>query len=282
MSDYNPNNPVDFKKIKPFVIFGVILVILIISWSRISVTIPAGHAGLTYKTFAGGIAEDGTYLGQGFHLIAPWNHVVVYETRQQETTVSMTALSSNLLDIELDVTIFHEPMIDQLGSLEVQRGKSYVDRVIIPAMRAVTRENIARYLPEEINTTKREEIQLEIEEQMRNRLNQNYIQLNDVLIRNIELPEKLRASIERKLQQEQESLEYEFRIEKAEKEAQRKKIEASGIQDFQEIVAQSITQDLLRWKGIEATEKLSESPNSKIVVIGSGKDGLPIILGGND
>lgn len=282
MSDYNPNNPVDFKKIKPFVIFGVILVILIISWSRISVTIPAGHAGLIYKTFAGGIAEDGTYLGQGFHLIAPWNSVVVYETRQQETTVSMTALSSNLLDIQLDVTIFHQPMIDQLGSLEVQRGSNYIDRVIIPAMRAVTRENIARYLPEELNTTKREEIQLEVEEQMRNRLNQNFIQLNDVLIRNIELPEKLRASIERKLQQEQESLEYEFRIEKAEKEAQRKKIEASGIQDFQEIVAKSITPDLLRWKGIEATEKLSESPNSKIVVIGGGKDGLPIILGGNN
>src|SRR5690554_4153064 len=151
MSNYNPNNTVDIRKIRPFIIFGVILVILLISWSRITVTIPAGHAGLIYRTFSGGISEDGSYLGQGFHLIAPWNHVVVYETRQQETTVSMTALSSNLLDIKLDVTIFHEPMIDQLGSLEVQRGSSYVDRVIIPAMRAVTRENIARYLPEELN-----------------------------------------------------------------------------------------------------------------------------------
>ncbi len=281
MSNYNPNNTVDIKKIRPFIIFGIILVILLISWSRITVTIAAGHAGLVYRTFAGGISEEGNYLGQGFHLIAPWNHVVVYETRQQETTVSMTALSSNLLDIKLDVTIFHEPMIDKLGSLEVQRGSSYVDRVIIPAMRAVTRENIARYLPEELNTTKREEIQLEIEEQMRSRLNENFIQLNDVLIRNIELPEKLRASIERKLQQEQESLEYEFRIEKAQKEAARKKIEASGIQDFQEIVAKSITEDLLRWKGIEATEALSQSTNAKIVVIGSGKDGLPIILGNN-
>ncbi len=278
MSDYNNPN-IDIKKVRPFVIFGIVLVILLISWSRITVTIPAGHAGLVYRTFAGGIAEDGNYLGQGFHLIAPWNHVVVYETRQQETTVTMTALSSNLLDIKLDVTIFHEPIISQLGSLEVQRGSSYVDRVIVPAMRAVTRENIARYLPEELNTTKREEIQLEIEEQMRSRLNQNYIQLNDVLIRNIELPEKLRASIERKLQQEQESLEYEFRIEKAQKEAERKRIEATGIQDFQEIVSKSITQDLLRWKGIEATETLSQSPNAKVVVIGSGKDGLPIILG---
>lgn len=280
MSDYNSPN-IDIKKVRPFVIFGIILVILLISWSRITVTIPAGHAGLVYRTFSGGIAEDGGYLGQGFHLIAPWNHVVIYETRQQETTVSMTALSSNLLDIKLDVTIFHEPIIDQLGSLEVRRGSDYIDRVVIPAMRAVTRENIARYLPEELNTTKREEIQMEVEEQMRNRLNENFIQLNDVLIRNIELPEKLRASIERKLQQEQESLEYEFRIEKAQKEAERKRIEATGIQDFQEIVSKSITEDLLRWKGIEATETLSQSPNAKVVVIGSGKDGLPIILGNN-
>lgn len=280
MSNYNPSAPVDIKKIRPFIIFGVILVILLISWSRVTVTIPAGHAGLVYKTFSNGISEEDMPLGQGFHLIAPWNHVVVYETRQQETTVSMTALSSNLLDIKLDVTIFHEPIVDKLGSLEVRRGSNYVDRVIIPAMRAVTRESIAQYLPEEINTTRREEIQLQVETEMRDRLNQNFLQLNDVLIRNIELPEKLRASIERKLQQEQESLEYEFRIEKAEKEAERKKIEAAGIQDFQKIVSQSITQDLLRWKGIEATEALASSNNSKVVVIGSGKDGLPIILGG--
>lgn len=282
MSDYNTPPNVDFKKIKPFVIFGVLLVVLLISWSRITVTIPAGYAGLVYQTFSGGIEEDSQPLGQGFHFIAPWNHVKVYETRQQETTALLTALSSNLLDIKLEVTIFHEPIYEELASLEVKRGSNYIDRVIIPAMRAVTRESIAQYLPEEINTTRREEIQQQIETDMRERLNQNYIQLNDVLIRNIELPEKLRASIERKLQQEQESLEYEFRIEKAEKEAQRKKIEASGIQDFQEIVAQSITEDLLRWKGIEATEALSESNNAKVVVIGSGKDGLPIILGGNN
>lgn len=281
MSDYNPQSSVDIKKIRPFIILGILIVVLLISWSRLTVTIDAGYAGLVYRTFDQGISEEDYPLSQGFHIIAPWNHVVVYETRQQETTVSMTALSSNLLDIKLDVTIFHEPVIEDLGSLEVRRGKNYVDRVIIPAMRAVTRESIAQYLPEEINTTRREEIQLQIEAEMRERLESNFIQLNDVLIRNIELPEKLRASIERKLQQEQESLEYEFRIEKAEKEAARKKIEAAGIQDFQEIVAQSITEDLLRWKGIEATEALAGSQNAKVVVVGGGKDGLPIILGNN-
>ena len=281
MSNYNAPNTVDLKKIRPFIILAVLVIVLIISWNKVTVTISAGYAGLVYKTFAGGITEDAEPLAQGFHFIAPWNKVVVYEIRQQETTVNMTVLSSNLLDIKLDVTIFHQPTLNDLAKLEVQRGNQYVERVVIPSMRAVTRETVAKYLPEEINTTKRELIQLEIESQMRSKLDQNYLQLNDVLIRNIELPEKLRASIERKLQQEQESLEYEFRIDKATKEAERKRIEADGIQTFQKIVSQSITQDLLRWKGIEATETLAQSANAKIVIIGQGKDGLPIILGNN-
>ena len=148
-------------------------------------------------------------------------------------------------------------------------------------MRSVAREVIAQYLPEEFNTTKREEIQLEIETRLEEKLSNNYIQLNDVLIRNIELPITLQQAIERKLQQEQESLEYEFRIEKASKEAERKKIEADGIRDFQNIVTQSITEELLQWKGIEATTILSESNNSKVIVIGAGESGLPLILGGN-
>lgn len=106
--------------------------------------------------------------------------------------------------------------------------------------------------------------------------------MNDVLTRNIELPSKLEESIERKLQQEQESLKYEFRIEKVRKEANRKRIEAEGIRDFQYIVSDGVTPSLLKWKGIEATEELAKSQNTKIIVIGSGEDGLPIILGGNN
>ena len=151
----------------------------------------------------------------------------------------------------------------------------------MPAMRSVSREVFAKYLPEEINTSKREEIQIEIQDRLREKLVSNYIQLNDVLIRNIRLPQTLEEAIERKLQQEQESLEYEFRLEKETKEAQRKRIEAEGIRDFQEIVSEGISDELLRWKGIEATQKLAESPNSKVVVVGSGDDGLPIILGNN-
>lgn len=270
---------VDLGKIKPWIFLGGGILLLIIFWSRITINIQPGHAGLLYQTFGNGIDPNDPAMGQGFHIIAPWNKVLVYEVRQNERSETMTVLSSNLLDIQLDVTVFYQPIYEDLGKLEIERGNNYVNAVVIPIMRSVAREVLAQYLPEEINTTKRAAIEQVIYENIKSKLADNYVQLNDILIRNIVLPDKLRASIERKLQQEQESLEYEFRLEKETKEAERKRIEAEGIQNFQRIVTQSITDKLLRWKGIEATEKLASSENAKVVVVGNSKDGLPLILG---
>ena len=256
-------------------------VAILISWSSITYTIPSGHAGLIFKTFSGGIDPTEAPVGQGFHFKAPWDRIVIYEVRQKEMQQKLDVLSSNLLKIQLDMTVFHEPVYEDLGKLEIERGRGYEEAVIVPSMRSVSREVFAKYLPEEINTSKREEIQIEIQDRLREKLALNFIQLNDVLIRNIRLPQTLEEAIERKLQQEQESLEYEFRLEKETKEAERKRIEAEGIRDFQEIVSEGISDELLRWKGIEATQKLAESPNSKVVVVGGGEDGLPIILGNN-
>ena len=192
---------------------------------------------------------------------------------------ALEVLSSNLLKINMDMTVFTQPQYDKLGYLEIERGRNYEEKVIRPAMRSVAREVIAKYLPEEFNTTKREQIQLEIKEQLASKLAENYIQLNDVLIRNIQLPVTLEKAIERKLQQEQESLEYEFRLEKAQKEADRLRIEAAGIRDFEEIISKGLSDKLLKWKGIEATKEIAKSNNSKVVIVGGGEGGLPIILG---
>ena len=259
------------------VLLTVLPVILL--WSSLTVTVESGHAGLTFHTFGNGVNPDADPMSSGFHFKAPWDEVYQYEIRQQEIFEHLEVLSSNLLKITMDMTVFYQPTYEKLGYLEVERGRHYEAKVIQPAMRSVAREVIAKYLPEEFNTTKREEIQLEIENRLSEKLADNYIQLNDVLIRNIKLPTTLEQAIERKLQQEQESLEYEFRIEKASKEAERKRIEAEGIRDFQIIVSQSINDDLLQWKGIEATTELSHSENAKVVVIGSGENGLPLILG---
>ncbi|MBO74189.1 MAG: peptidase [Flavobacteriales bacterium] len=258
-------------------VFGPILIL----WGSLTVTISSGHAGLLFHTFGTGIDPQEKPMKSGFHFKAPWNKVYEYEIRQKERMEKLEVLSSNLLKIEMDMTVFYQPDLSQLGLLEIERGKNYEVKVVVPAMRSVAREVIAKYLPEEFNTTRRDEIQSEIDERMREKLSENYLQLNDVLIRNIRLPRKLEEAIERKLQQEQESLEYEFRLDKASKEAERMRIEAEGIRDYQEIVSRGISQELLKWKGIEATSALASSQNTKVVVIGSAKDGLPLILGDN-
>ncbi|MEQ9064312.1 MAG: prohibitin family protein [Vicingaceae bacterium] len=270
---------VDISRFRPWILIGIGAIIFLIIISKSTVKLQPGYAGLYYYTFFGGIDPTDSPLEQGFHFIWPWDNVMIYEVRQKETSETLTVLSSNLLDIRLDVTVFYQPIYSKLGELEIQRGKNYINDVIIPVMRSVAREVLAQYLPEEINTTKRAAIEQEIFSEIERKLADNYVQLNDILIRNITLPDKLRASIEKKLQQEQESLEYEFKLTKEKKEAQRKKIEAEGIQNFQRIVTQSITKDLLKWKGIEATEKLAASPNAKIVIVGNSDDGMPIILG---
>ena len=269
----------DKAKIRMIAMVMMIVLPVILLWSSLTVTIDSGHAGLIFHTFGNGVNPEAEPMKSGFHFKAPWDDVYQYEIRQQEIFEPLEVLSSNLLKISMDMTVFYQPFYDNLGYLEVERGMNYRAKVILPAMKSVAREVISKYLPEEFNTTKREEIQLEIESRLSEKLADNYIQLNDVLIRNIKLPTTLEQAIERKLQQEQESLEYEFRIEKASKEAERKRIEAEGIRDFQNIVSQSINDDLLQWKGIEATTELSNSNNSKVVVIGAGDNGLPLILG---
>ncbi|MDE0870425.1 MAG: prohibitin family protein [Flavobacteriales bacterium] len=268
-------------RIRGLMIAALVFAPILLLWGSLTVTIPSGHAGLVFYTFGEGIDPDEAPLTSGFHFKAPWNKVYDYEVRQKERMERIEVLSSNLLKIEMDMTIFFQPQFSNLGLLEIERGRNYEEKVVVPAMRSVAREVIAKYLPEEFNTTRRDEIQTEIDARMTEKLSENYLQLNDVLIRNIRLPKKLEEAIERKLQQEQESLEYEFRLEKASKEADRMRIEAEGIRDYQAIVSKGISQELLKWKGIEATSALANSPNTKVVVIGSAKDGLPLILGDN-
>lgn len=272
-------SPEDRRKLRGILVALIVFLPVFMLWGSLTVTVPSGYAGLTFHTFGEGVNPEEAPLKSGFHFKAPWNKVYKYEIRQTEQMEALEVLSSNLLKINMDMTVFTQPQYDKLGYLEIQRGRDFEEKVIRPAMRSVAREVIAKYLPEEFNTTKREQIQLEIKEQLASKLVDNYIQLNDVLIRNIQLPVTLEKAIERKLQQEQESLEYKFRLEKAEKEADRLRIEAAGIRDFEEIISKGLSEKLLKWKGIEATKEIAKSNNSKVVIVGGGEGGLPIILG---
>ena len=265
--------------IKVAIIAVASLVLVGIFTSTIFITIDPGHEGLLFKRFGGGIDPDAKPYDQGFHVVAPWNKVVVYDVRVQVAEEDMDVLSSNGLNVTVDVSIRYRPTPGKLGYIHNEIGMNYGNKVVIPEVRSATRKIIGRYTPEEFYSSKRETVQSEIESEVTAILEKKNIQLDVILLRSIILPQTIQDAIERKLKQEQESLEYVFRLEKEEKEAQRKAIEAEGIKKFQDIVSQGISDNYLRWKGIEATEALANSDNSKIVVIGSGKDGLPLILG---
>nr|WP_321234868.1 prohibitin family protein [uncultured Psychroserpens sp.] len=260
----------------PVIFVAVVLIILL---AKSAVTIGSGEAGVLYKTFGGGVVTDEPPLGEGFQLIAPWNKVIIYEVRQQELFEKMKVLSSNGLEIQIDASAWYEPVYNELGNLHQSLGEGYLQRVIQPAIRSAARSVIGRYTPDDLYSTKRDAIQVEIYEETKKILDKQYVQLNEVLVRDVTLPPTIKEAIERKLKQEQESLEYEFRLESARKEAEKVIIEAKGKAESNRILSASLTDKILQDKGIEATVKLSESPNSKVIVIGSGDSGLPIILG---
>lgn len=260
-----------------FVFVGLILLVALSS--SIFRTINSGEKGVKFRKFGGGLETDKVY-DQGFHVIAPWNTMYIYDVRETQLEESMTVLSSNGLNIEVDVTVRVHPSFDKIGFLHNEFGENYKESLVRPEVRSAVRKIIGRFEPEELYSTKRDEVQALIHEDLEKVLNENYIQLQASLIRDIALPEKIKNAIERKLQQEQESEEYKYRLDKERQEAERKIIEAEAKSEANRIISASLTDKILRDKGIDATLKLANSPNSKVIVVGGGDEGLPLILGG--
>ncbi len=260
-------------------VIGFVIILFIIGITKMSITIDAGEAGVLFKTFGGGVDTEQTY-GEGFHVIAPWNKMIRYEVRQNELLEQMSVLSANGLEITVDLSAWYHPEQAKLPQLHQEKGQDYLNRLVKPAVRSATRSVVGRYTPEQIYSSKRDAIQKEIYEETKAILDPQYIQLNEVLVRDITLPTTIKTAIENKLKQEQESLEYEFRLQREQKEAERIRIEAEGKAAANRILNASLTSNILKEKGIAATVELSKSPNTKVVVVGNS-DGLPLILGGN-
>ncbi|ANW95560.1 peptidase [Wenyingzhuangia fucanilytica] len=271
------NQNISIPKSLPIII--AIIVVGLVFISKSAINIDSGKAGVMFKTFGGGVVTDEPALGEGFHLIAPWNKVFVYEVRQQELFEKMKVLSSNGLDIILEVSAWYMPQSENLGLLHQQKGQDYLTRVILPSLRSAARSVVGRYTPEQIYSSKRDVIQNEIFDETKKILDEQFVQLNEVLVRDVTLPTTIKNAIEKKLKQEQEFLEYEFTIQKAQKEAERQRIDAEGKATANKILNASLSDNILKEKGIQATLELANSPNAKVIVIGSSKDGMPIILG---
>lgn len=277
------------KKTKPeipagmgrYLVIGLIFLFLFIALTNTTfMTIEAGQKGVLFKRFAGGLDKENIY-DQGFQVVMPWNKMFIYDVRTNEALEKMEVLSKNGLSINIELSYRYNPDPKMIGHLHDEIGKDYVIRIIKPEIRSATREVIGQYLPEELYSTKREAIQLEIFEKTSKSVREKHLIIDAVLIRSVTLPDNLRTAIEKKLEEEQLSLQYQYKIDRERQEAERRVIEAQAKADANRILNASLTDKILRDKGIEATLELAQSPNSKVVVVGGGSDGLPLILSNN-
>lgn len=263
----------------PYLIALVLILVLLILffWNRIFIVIGPGQAGALYRPLTTGTITDYVYP-EGLHVLFPLNQMTIYDTRVQIIQHDLTVLTNRGLPITLKLAVRFRPIYELVGVLHQQVGVDYPKKVILPQIESVLRRRIGQHSPEEIYTNKEgvlsNIISLAIQE-----VGQKFVDVDEIIIRTVELPGQVKTAIEEKLVYEQQHLAYQFRLDREEQEAERKRIEALGIMVYQDIISSTLDEKLLRWQGIQATLEIAKSDNSKVVVIGAGEQGLPIILG---
>jgi regulator of protease activity HflC (stomatin/prohibitin superfamily) len=238
--------------------------------------VESGHRGIVFKSLSGGTSKE--VLTEGLHVMPAWNSVIVYDMRVHEMKEQLTVISSNGLTMQVDASIRYRPALEELYELQTTIGPEYDQKVIGPVVRSEARKVFGRYQPEEIYSTKREEIERQIYDEVLKALKGKHVVVEAILVRDVLLPETIKTAIADKLAEEQRSQKMKFTLDKERQEATRKKVEADGIATYQSIVRQGLTAEYLQWKGIEATQAIALSPNTKVVIVGGGKGGLPVIL----
>jgi regulator of protease activity HflC (stomatin/prohibitin superfamily) len=268
----------------------VVLFVVAVVWPYIFVTVPAGHVAVKWYRFKGGTDTARAY-GEGTRFMYPWDRIEIYEARVQQVNRDFDVLTRDGLTMAINIAVrfrLNEPMI---ADLHKRVGPDYLERLLIPAVGAYARQVFSQNSTEGIYTARRSSVQDEIKQAVvadlsprssdRPEQNGSWVIIEDVLIRSMRFPPVVQAAIDRKMEQYQLKQEYAYRLEREHLESERKEIEAQGIAKFQTIVRAGISDGYLRWKGIDATLALAQSPNAKVVLIGTPKDGMPLILGGD-
>jgi prohibitin 2 len=293
------------------------LLVTVVLWPYVVITIPSGRVGVLWKRFngidiycwcwvgRGTVLDPREIREEGLHLVWPWDKLFLYDLRLQSSTQTFNAISKDGVNVKAQISTRYQLLHNSVAVLHKFIGPDYLNSVLNPEIGSQAREIMSQYTAEEIYTS-RDQIQRQIRDSAQKSLEANLnklvqpeameqpdpkhyndflqdaIQILDTLVLSIELPPEIVAAINRQTEQYYMIQEYKFRVQREAEESRRKQIEADGIAAFQKTVSQGISDSYLRWRGIEATLELAKSPNSKIVVIGSGKDGLPIILNGAD
>jgi regulator of protease activity HflC (stomatin/prohibitin superfamily) len=259
-----------------FAISAFVLVFLIIVlWPTIFVNIQSGHAGVYFSLLFGG-TDTKSVRGEGFQLKFPWDTIYDYDIRLQQVPYEFSVISGDGLQLQIRVSVRCRPLRQRLAVLQKDIGPDYVQKIVIPQTQLALRTVAGSYSAEKLYSTSRGILEEAMDKTIE-RLTGKYILIDQILITGVYIPEALKRAIEAKLTEQQNVLQYDYVLGVAKKEAERKRIEAEGIRDFQRIVTPGISPNFLRWKGIEATLDLSKSANAKVIVIGA-QNGLPLIL----
>ena len=265
----------------------IVLLIILALWNRIFVTVPTGSVGVLWLRFFGGTVTD-FHFSEGTKLIFPWDRIFLYNARLQRVDVTINAMSEEGLPILIKGSASIQIIPDRVGVLNEDVGPDYQTIMLEPAIQAAVRERVAAEAVADLASVSR----VHVEADLLRVIQAKWSAIRDALtgttapliriyefnIREIDLPAPFTAAVEDKLAEAQSTQGYQYVLARARLEAQRRIIEAESIRRFQEIVTPTITEGLLRWRGIEATLALAQSQNAKVVVIGGGASGLPLIL----
>jgi regulator of protease activity HflC (stomatin/prohibitin superfamily) len=257
-------------------LLGVVLFLLAYFWPKIFVTIESGEVGVMYMRFAGGTVTD-RILGEGLRFVPPWDKLFIYNVRLQEIRHSMTALTEEGLEIKFDLSIRYRPEFELVGVLHQRVGPDYPEKVVVPEVESALRSIVGGQKLDVIYTTSQDVVQNVVTEVLE-QASRNYVHIDEVVVRHIELPKAVRERIEAKLIEKETAESYEYRLKIATAEAERQRIEAGGIAVYNGLINASLTPGVLQWEAMQATKELAKSPNAKTVIIGRTGDGLPIIL----
>jgi regulator of protease activity HflC (stomatin/prohibitin superfamily) len=256
----------------------VVLFMAIYFWRDVFITVHSGEVGVLYLRFGGGTQTD-RVLGEGLKIIAPWDHLFVYDVRVQEIKHTMDVLTSEGLTVTLSLSIRYHPEIQLVGLLHERVGPDYREKIVIPEVESALRTTLSTFPMRDVYGSQlgvREAINAGIE-----KVEQDFVLIDAVVLRSVELPAQVRETIEKKMTEKELAESYEYRLDVAKREAERRQIEAEGLKTYNDVLNSSLTANILKWEGIQATRELSKSPNSKTIIIGNqGSAGLPLILGG--
>lgn len=266
------------RKFLPQLIVLSLLVLFVFIYfiPQIFITIHSGEGGVHFRRFFDGTVTDVVY-GEGLQIIFPWDEMVIYNVRLQERKLALEVLTSEGMVAKLKVSVRFRPEYDLLGMLHKHIGKNYADVVIVPEVESALRAELGGMTAEGLYSASDLAVNHIVVKAI-DEVASNYLVVNDVIIESIELPPLVQQSIQEKIQQKHFAESWVFKIDAARQEAVRKEVEAKGFATYNETINKSLSSNILKWRGVEATRELAASPNAKVVVIGNGPGGLPIIL----